>query len=106
MSPIAKKVLTAVAVKKAIDKVQEMRKPKPPVKARLGKAALIAAAGGGIAYLAKTGRLQALLGKVKGGSTPAPQSSSVRIPESPGPLTAPTPPLGNESSQQAPTPVH
>ena len=107
MSPTLKKVVAAVAVKKAIDKVQEMRRPKPPVRSRFGKAAIIAAAGGGLVFLAKSGRLRPLLDKVRGRSSGGDSPDrSVRLPESSGPLSSPTPPLSSDSTQQAPAPVH
>lgn len=88
MNPTLKKILAAVAAKKGFDKIQELRRPKKPsFFARIAPVALIAGAGGGTYYLAKTGKLQPLVDRVKGKtsargyttypSSPAPASSSV-----------------------------
>ncbi|MDQ4142296.1 MAG: hypothetical protein M3198_00890 [Actinomycetota bacterium] len=67
-----KKILGAVAAKQVIDKINERRKPKKPsLAARLGRFLLI---GGGAAagfYAYKSGGLEPLLNKVRGGSDSA-----------------------------------
>lgn len=58
MSPIAKKALTAVALKQVYDRVQEARQPqKPSFLARLFKLTLIGGVLGGAAYAYKSGML-------------------------------------------------
>lgn len=72
MSPLLKKVVAAVAVKEAVEKVQEMRRPKPSLWSRMSPFALVAAAGGALFYLNKSGKLGPVVGQVKekvGGST-------------------------------------
>ncbi|MDQ3953736.1 MAG: hypothetical protein M3279_12370 [Actinomycetota bacterium] len=95
MNPLVKKVVAAVAIKEAIEKVQEMRRPKPSLWSRLAPLAFVAAIGGAIFYLNKSGKLGPVVDQVKGkagsgGSSngsgawdggPAPSSST----------TAPTP---------------
>lgn len=66
MSPIVKRVLTAVAVKKAYDYVQERRRPQRSAVARFGTPFLaLAAAGGAVAFLGRTGRLNPLVDQAK-----------------------------------------
>ena len=65
MSPLLKKVVAAVAVKEAIEKVQEMRRPKPSLWSRISPLALVAALGGALFYLNKTGKLGPVVGGVK-----------------------------------------
>jgi hypothetical protein len=65
MNPFLKKVLAAVAIKEGIEKVQEMRRPKPSLLSRISPVALIAALGGALFYLNKTGKLGALTGAAK-----------------------------------------
>jgi hypothetical protein len=56
MSPIAKKALTAVALKQVYDKVQEARQPqKPSFVARLFKLTLLGGVIGGAVYAYKNG---------------------------------------------------
>ena len=58
MSPIAKKALTAVALKQVYDKVQEARQPqKPSFLARLFKLTILGGIIGGAAYAYKNGML-------------------------------------------------
>jgi hypothetical protein len=66
MNPFVKKVVAAVAVKEAIEKVQEMRRPKPSVWSRLAPFALLAAIGGALFYLNKSGKLSPVVDQVKG----------------------------------------
>lgn len=66
MNPIVKKVLAAVAVKEAIEKVQEMRRPKPSLWSRISPLAFVAAIGGALFYLNKTGKLGPVVDQVKG----------------------------------------
>jgi uncharacterized protein GlcG (DUF336 family) len=65
MNPLLKKVVAAVAVKEAIEKVQEMRRPKPSLWSRISPVALVAAVGGALFYLNKTGKLSPMVGQVK-----------------------------------------
>lgn len=67
MKPILKKALMAVAAKKAVEKVVEMRRPeKPSFLARLFKLGLFVGGAAGAAYLVRSGKAQELLGKAKG----------------------------------------
>ena len=66
MNPMLKKVVAAVAIKEAIEKVQEMRRPKPSLWSRVSPFALVAALGGALFYLNKSGMLEGIKGK--GGS--------------------------------------
>lgn len=65
MNPMLKKVLAAVAIKEAIEKVQEMRRPKPSLWSRVSPIALVAAIGGALFYLNKSGKLAPVLGGAK-----------------------------------------
>ncbi len=72
MNPMLKKVLAAVAIKEGIEKVQEMRRPKPSLWSRVSPIALVAAIGGALFYLNKSGKLGPVVGGVKekvGGSS-------------------------------------
>ena len=63
MNPLVKRLVTALAIKEAWDRVQEMRQPKKPsIWARLGKFSLFAGAGGSLFYLFKSGKLPGLKG--------------------------------------------
>ena len=66
MNPLVKKVVAAVAVKEAIEKVQEMRRPKPSLWSRIAPFAIIAAIGGALFYLNKSGKLSPVVDQVKG----------------------------------------
>jgi hypothetical protein len=68
MSPMVKRIAAAIAVKKAIDVVQARRRPpRRSLVARFGLPTLaLATAGGALAYLGTTGRLQSVVGKVRG----------------------------------------
>jgi hypothetical protein len=65
MNPFLKKVLAAVAIKEGIEKVQEMRRPKPSLASRISPIAFIAALGGALFYLNKRGKLASLMGGAK-----------------------------------------
>lgn len=65
MNPLIKKVIAAVAVKEAIEKVQEMRRPKPSVWSRISPLAIVAAIGGALFYLNKSGKLSPMVGGMK-----------------------------------------
>lgn len=66
MSPLLKKVIAAVAVKEAIEKVQEMRRPKPSLWSRISPLAFVAVIGGALFYLNKSGKLSPVVDQVKG----------------------------------------
>ncbi|MBA2725639.1 MAG: hypothetical protein H0U53_06585 [Actinobacteria bacterium] len=66
MKPLLKKVIAAVAVKEGIEKIQEMRSPKPTVRDRAGGPLKILTLGGGLFYLFKSGRLAPVIDRVKG----------------------------------------
>lgn len=97
MNPLLKKVLAAVAVKEAIEKVQEMRRPKPSLWSRISPLALVAAVGGALFYLNKSGKLGPVVGQVKDkvGSSSSNGSSSwdggSSAPAAPSTTTAPSP---------------
>ena len=76
MNPLLKKILAAVAIKEGIEKVQEMRRPKPSLMSRLSPIALIAALGGALFYLNKSGKLAPLLGGAKDKAAPAGSNGS------------------------------
>lgn len=65
MNPFVKKVIAAVAVKEAIEKVQEMRRPKPSLWSRISPLAVVAAVGGALFYLNKSGKLSPVVEGVK-----------------------------------------
>lgn len=66
MKPLLKKVIAAVAVKEGIEKIQEMRAPKPTVRDRVGGPLKMLTLGGGLFYLYKSGRLTPWVDKAKG----------------------------------------
>ncbi|MDQ3981524.1 MAG: hypothetical protein M3271_02445 [Actinomycetota bacterium] len=73
MNPLLKKVLAAVAIKEGIEKIQEMRRPKPSLWSRISPVAIVATLGGALFYLKKKGKLGPVVGQVKdrvGGSSP------------------------------------
>lgn len=87
MNPLLKKAVAAVAVKEAIEKVQEMRRPKPSRWSRMAPFAIIAALGGAVFYLTKNGKLPPVVGgKNRAGGGTSNGSSSWT-----GGSTAPTP---------------
>lgn len=65
MSPFLKKVVAAVAVKEGIERIQEMRRPKRSLWSRLSPMAVLAAVGGALLYLGKSGKLGPVVGQVK-----------------------------------------
>ncbi len=65
MNPLLKKVLAAVAIKEGIEKIQEMRRPKPSLWSRISPVAIVAALGGAVVYLKKNGKLGPVVGQVK-----------------------------------------
>jgi hypothetical protein len=70
LSPLVKRVVMAVAVKKGFDMFQEMRRPqKPSLLGRVAKLGLWMAGGGGIFYAFVSGKLQPIVDKLMGGST-------------------------------------
>ncbi len=71
MSPMLKKVATAVAVKKIVDRVQEARRPKRSAAARFAPAVFGLGLLGTAAYLFKSGKLQPFIGGGSGSSEPA-----------------------------------
>ncbi|HEX3327417.1 MAG TPA: hypothetical protein VHV50_10510 [Actinomycetota bacterium] len=67
--PIVKRVAVAVAIKKGIDKFQEVRRPqKPSFPGRVAKLGLLAVGGGGLFYAFVSGKLQPMVDKVMGAS--------------------------------------
>lgn len=96
MNPFLKKVVAAVAVKEVIEKVQEMRRPKPSLWSRVSPLALLAAVGGALFFLNKSGKLSPVVGQVKdkvgGGSSNGsrswnggPAASAPSAPSAPSP---------------------
>lgn len=70
MNPLVKRLVTALALKEAWDRIQEMRQPKKPsVWARLGKFTLLAGAGGSLLYLFKSGKIPGLKGSSSGSTS-------------------------------------
>lgn len=65
MSPIVKKALIAIGVKKAVEKINEARRPEPK-KSRFGKFLVVAAGAGLLAYAYNSGKLQPLVDKIRG----------------------------------------
>jgi hypothetical protein len=65
MNPLLKKVLAAVAIKEGIEKVQEMRRPKPSLWSRLSSPLLLLGLGSGAYYLYKSGRLTPVVDQAK-----------------------------------------
>ena len=74
MSPTLKRLVVLAAATKAVDKVMEMRRPKRSLFRRAAPGVLALAAGGGVAYLAATGRLAPIIDRIR---------SAVAGPESP-----------------------
>lgn len=63
MNPVVKKLVTAIAVKEAIERVQAMRAPKPSALQRMRPLLFLAGLGGAAFYLMRSGRAGALLGR-------------------------------------------
>ncbi|MDQ3645483.1 MAG: hypothetical protein M3345_00945 [Actinomycetota bacterium] len=77
MNPLVKKVVGALALKEAWDRVQEARQPqKPSIWARLRKLLLVTGAGGGAYYLYKSGKLDPVVGQVTGRKSSSGSSST------------------------------
>jgi hypothetical protein len=91
-SPIVKRVVMAVAVKKGFDMFQEMRRPqKPSLLGRIAKLGMWAAGGGGIFYAFVSGKLQPLVDKVMGASSSSSDSDRWSSPSSTDVSTSPRP---------------
>lgn len=94
MNPMLKKIVAAVAVKEAIEKVQEMRKPKPSLWSRISPLVFVAAIGGALFYLGKSGKLGGMKDKSVGsggssnGSTSWDGGSNSAAPAAPSPSTS------------------
>lgn len=65
MSKNLKRIVAIAAAAKLVDKVQDMRRPKRSPLVRVAPTVLALAAGGGIAYLAATGRLGPLVDRIR-----------------------------------------
>jgi uncharacterized protein GlcG (DUF336 family) len=63
---LVKKALGALAIKEGIERIQDMRRPKPSLLSRLLKPLLLVSVAGGIVYLQKTGKLGPLVQQAKG----------------------------------------
>lgn len=66
MSPWIKRIAAALAIKEGVEWVQEKRQPKRSFAARISKPLTLAALGGGLAYLFKTGKLDPVVEQAKG----------------------------------------
>jgi hypothetical protein len=72
VKPIIKKAVVAAAIQQGIKRARAAREPKKaPVAGRIAKVGALLGAGGGIFYLFRTGRLQALIGQTKGAASGA-----------------------------------
>lgn len=98
MNSMLKKAIAAVAIKEGIEKVQEMRKPKPSLWSRISPLVLVAAVGGALFYLNKSGKLSPVVGQVreKVGGSSSNGSASWETPSTPAP--APSPPTPTTTS--------
>lgn len=68
MNPLVKKAVAAVAVKEIVDRIQEARKPKKPsLLARAGKLSLYGGLLAGSVYLVRSGKLQGIVERFRGG---------------------------------------
>ena len=75
MNPTLKKILGAIAIKEAVDKINEWRAPKKPsLIKRFGRLLLIGGAAGAGLYAYKSGALEPVMDKIKGKSS-SPDSS-------------------------------
>jgi hypothetical protein len=92
MNPLLKKVIAAVAVKEAIEKVQEMRRPKPSLWSRISPLAFVAAIGGALFYLNKSGKLGPVVDQVKGTTGSGGTSNGASSWDPGSSSTAPSPP--------------
>ena len=76
LSPIIKRVVMAVAVKKGFDTFREMRQPqKPSMVGRIAKLGMWMAGGGGVLYALVSGKLQPVIDKLMGGRSSSSTSS-------------------------------
>ena len=93
MNPMLKKIVGALAVKEAVDRIQSASQPKRSfLRRNFGKLVLLAL-GGGALYMYRSGKAQPLIDKVQGGSD---SSSSYQAPTYAGPPTTPsTSPAGD-----------
>jgi len=91
MNPMLKKIVAAVAVKEAIEKVQEMRKPKPSLWSRMSPLAFVAAIGGALFYLGKSGKLGPVVEGVKGKTGSGSNSNGTSSWDGGSASTAPSP---------------
>ena len=66
MNGLVKKALAALAIKEGIERIQDMRRPKPSLFSRLLKPLLLVSVAGGIVYLQQTGKLGPLMQQAKG----------------------------------------
>ena len=100
MNPFVKKVVAAVAVKEAIEKVQEMRRPKPSLWSRISPFVIVAAIGGALFYLNKSGKLSPVVDQMKGkaGSNGASGSNGATAWEGGSSSTAPSAPTSSPST--------
>jgi hypothetical protein len=66
LKPTPKKVVAAIVVKRVINKLQERKQPTPSRWSRIAPGtAIIALIAGAVAFLAKSGKLQSVIDKVK-----------------------------------------
>lgn len=85
LNPLLKKVVAGVAATKAIDKIQELRRPKQSfVRRNFGKLLFAGIAGGALAWFYKSGKAENLIGGGAG-------SGSYRNDYPTGPGTEPIP---------------
>lgn len=91
MSPIVKKVLAAVAVKKVVEAVQERRKPKRSVFSKASPLLVLGVAGGGLYYLYRHASL-------RGGKPADTAAQSYRSSEPPAPVTGVAPEQSDRAS--------
>ena len=71
MHPLVKKAGAALAVKEVVDRVVESRRPKRSKLAQLGPKFLVVGLIGITAYVVKSGRVDALLGRQRSSQPPA-----------------------------------
>ena len=94
MSPVLKKLAAGFVATKAFEKVQDIRRPRQSfVRRNIGKFLFVGLAGGTVAYLFKTGKLNDIMGS--GAST------DYRDEYPTGPGTEPIPAIDSSSLQTA-----
>lgn len=82
MNPVIKKAVAGVAIKKGIEKVQDIRAPKRrSFFDRIRPILLVALGGGVLYYLAKSGKLQPIVERVSGGGDEDIYSTGARTEE-------------------------